>query len=63
MAIRLVISVRPRKVLPIVHGKVEMVEGMVRRAVDDIFERVPRDHIRVMDLKKESNYGAMSFCR
>ena len=35
--------------LAVVHGEVEMVQRMVRRAVDDRLERVSGDHVRVVD--------------
>ena len=40
---------RNRTYLAIVHGKVEVVEGVVRGAVDDFLEGVAGDHVRVVD--------------
>ena len=36
--------------LAVIHGKVEMVQGMVRGPVDDVLKRVPGDHVGVVDL-------------
>lgn len=41
--------VREREVLAVVDGKVDVVERMVGRAVDDGLERVASEHIRVVD--------------
>ena len=47
--------------LAVVHGKVQMVQGVVRRPVDDLLEWVARDHVRVVDLHKISNYITFVF--
>jgi hypothetical protein len=38
--------------LAIVDGKVQMVEGVMRGPVDDFFERVAGDHVRVVYLHR-----------
>jgi hypothetical protein len=41
--------------LAVVAGKVEVVKGVVSWAVDDLFEKVAGDHVRVVDLEGERN--------
>jgi len=42
-------AVRPCKVLPVIADEVEVMERMMRWSVDDFFERMVGDHIRVVD--------------
>ena len=37
--------------LAIVHGEIEMMQGMVGRPVNGFFKNMARDHIGVMDLQ------------
>ena len=50
MPVRPAGAVRPREVLAVVDGEVEVVQRVVRGAVDDMFKPVPGNHIGIVDL-------------
>jgi hypothetical protein len=49
MTIASIYPIRPSKVLPIIADKVEMVQGMMSRAIDHVFKGVVCDHIGVVN--------------
>lgn len=54
MAIRATSTIGPGKVLSVVDSEVDVVEGVVCGAVDDLLKRVSRYHVRVVNLERES---------
>lgn len=53
MAIRASCAVSPREVLAVVDSKVDVVEGVVRRSVDNLLQRVSGNHVGIVDLNRE----------
>lgn len=49
MTVRTACSVRPSEILAIVHREVQMMQCVMRRAVDHVFERMAGNHVRVVD--------------
>lgn len=49
MTVRTPKAVSESKVLAVIHGEVEMVQRMMRRSVDDIFQGMTGDHIGIVD--------------
>lgn len=47
--VRAKVVVGPRKVLTVIDGKVHVVQRVVRRAVDELFRPMARNHVAVVD--------------
>jgi hypothetical protein len=41
--------IRPSEVLTVVYGEIQVVEGVMRGSINDVFQPVAGDHIRVVD--------------